>query len=532
MSTLVQVTETVPKNESLALTLWKKWWPYLLAALLCFLAKLPTLNNYILFIDEPTYLIYARRLSSPETFFYSFSYLTEPKFPLGMLPDLLALALSPANAIFIKRLCGLVAVICSACLLLGISKRMFTTFLPGFLSLAFWLVLLNSNIPNAAPLLEYYQTPLLLLSFLFFISRNEHKTFLFWSGFCLGLATLVKATAIIVAPIFCLALILGSYSLTRWETAEFVKQKIVEIFILGLGIALPLGLFILPYLLRPETLIDLKFNLLDVSSSYGGIGNKTILNRLFEQLPFLSLINLVLIAGTMLVFAYSLLKKVKSGQSWSKTDVSQLLLLATGWFVFLGYSTGQPKLHYTIPVLPFLMLFVGYRVRLIWQSFRNPRHRFLFTLVLTLFIAIGQIGSLIFYSWVGIQEQNYYDSQLEIQNQSALVNYISANSQIQDSIWVYYNMPELYWQANRRPATNDPVGSWLVHINTPFWYQKTLQELEKERPALVIGIEKPRFVETQVPGLTQLPLIKNWLAQNYSCEDSLIAGATVCKRKV
>jgi len=288
------VAET-PKVAKRPTRSWSNYWPYLLAALVGLLAKLPTLNNNIIFIDEPTYLMHARRLDSLETFFYSFSYRTEPKFQLGLLPDLLALAISPPNAILIMRLCGLVAVMVSGGLLLSLSQLMFGERVPGWFAWLLWLFFLNRNAADVVPLLEYFQTPLLLFSLWLLIKASGRNTYIFWAGFMVALAGLIKPTALIVAPV----LILGLYGLghpwlkpAKWS---FVKRLAGQIAWLGSGISLPLGVFILPYLLRPTALADLKFKLIEISSSYGALGNKSLLTRTLELLAIFENTNLLLI---------------------------------------------------------------------------------------------------------------------------------------------------------------------------------------------------------------------------------------------
>ena len=104
--------------------------PYAVALLLAVGAKLPTLNNSVLFIDEPAYLSEAARLDTPLKFLFSAHYITETKFPLGLAPYEVALWLNHSESIFWMRIFGRLAVAASTVLLVGLSYRAFQRYLP------------------------------------------------------------------------------------------------------------------------------------------------------------------------------------------------------------------------------------------------------------------------------------------------------------------------------------------------------------------------------------------------------------------
>ena len=136
----------------------------LLALLLALVAKLPTLHNQIIYIDEPAYLVQAARLDSFEAFAYAFVYRTDTKFQLGLVPYMIGLALSWENTILVVRLLGFIAVGATSVLMVAISRRAFGSVVPGLAGLVLWLLCLNTATSLAAPLMEYFQVPLVLLA--------------------------------------------------------------------------------------------------------------------------------------------------------------------------------------------------------------------------------------------------------------------------------------------------------------------------------------------------------------------------------
>lgn len=135
---------------------------YALAQLLAVGVKLPTLNNSIIWIDEPIYLSEADRLDTPMKFMLSARYITETKFPLGLVPYIAALWLDHSQAILWMHIFGLLAVVASTILLVALSYRAFSNYVPGILAALLWGIFLTRNAMTIAPLLEYFQTPLIL----------------------------------------------------------------------------------------------------------------------------------------------------------------------------------------------------------------------------------------------------------------------------------------------------------------------------------------------------------------------------------
>jgi hypothetical protein len=124
--------------------------------------------------------------------------------------------------------------------------------------------------------------------------------------------------------------------------------------------------------------------------------------------------------------------------------------------------------------------------------------------------------------------QIYYEDTIGL-DVPAIVSYVKANTKPNELIWEYYNFPEIYWLANRKPATADPSSSYLYLFNDDFWYTRTRDQLNTELPALIIGVNTPHRASEGSPILTDLPKIKEFLAQKYSCNTAIIKNVILCK---
>ena len=510
--------------------LHSNWWPYALAILMAFTAKLPTLSNNIVFIDEPIYLAQAMRLNSFEAFVYAFQYRVETKFQLGLVPYMLAKIISLPNAILIVHLFGLVATGVTACLFVAISQRIFKERMSGLMAFFLWCLFINTSEFTAATILEYFQTPLILAAFWVFTSIFQHpvKAYrtLFWSGFCLGLATLVKPPALLVVPILILALILPSQPYTRILSAKFLKSALLIVS----GWALPVVIFVVPYFFSSSALEALNFCLFQLTSTYATDFEPTlsILRRATSLLALFGPFNLAVIFTSVILFKPI---KIRSPSQWSEAARYLLLTLLIGWALYAGYAVGQAKTHYLLPILAFLFFLPGYQIVTIFKKQKLAKRRLSVVFVIGICL-LAQFGSLRFYTNLLLNNRNFYDSTQSNIDITTLANYVDANSQSQDSIWVYYNVSELYWKANRRPATTEPTGTWLVIVYSPFWFNKIATELTEDKPTLIVGIDSPRIGPPGAATLTELPVIGDMLNQRYICSRDTIPHTTICKLKV
>lgn len=499
--------------------------PYAVALLLAVGAKLPTLNNSVLFIDEPAYLSEAARLDTPLKFLFSAHYITETKFPLGLAPYEVALWLNHSESIFWMRIFGLLAVAASTVLLVGLSYRAFQRYLPGLLASLMWSVFLTKNALTSAPMLEYFQAPL-VLGALWIVAgwvkeysakqalRRRHLLALVGAGALIGAAALVKPPGILVAPVLALGIFLAGAGAPR-------RERLRASFAPLAGATAAIGLCVLPYLFWPEALHALLFNMFDLTSRYssqqGSLPTRlAALLRLFNPADVL----LVLIALGTHALIY-----VKTTMRWNRTErqenIIRLVLLGTSLALLIGYLAGQSKDHYIVAILPLLALYAWSVMTSAYTWLSESRSRVAYTAAWVALILIGlPMTSLPHYLSLytaASASGEAYAAELPGVDAHILAAAIDLRTRPGDSIWVYYNAPEIYWLAHRKPATAEPVGTWLVDYYDQFWFQRTLLQLKQERPALIVGFNSPRYPRAQAAQLLELPLIGEYIQSAYTC---------------
>lgn len=509
---------------------FQSWIPLVLVVLIVILAKLPTLHNNIIFIDEPAYLAEARRLDSLEAFIFSFEHRTQTKFQLGLVPYMLAQLISHSNAILIVRLLGIGATIISCWLIMLLSQHLFRSLFPSFVALCSWLLFLNSSDVNIVPLLEYFQTPVILLCVWLFarILQQPHKSFglFFWLGVCIAVAALIKPPAIVISFVV-------SFFMVFYHSDFFVDWKagIKAYCLLAVGLALPLCIFILPYSLNPAAFGELKFSLVDAVLQYNRAykNNAGLLANLGSLLLELQLANIALMGLAAGWWVYHKFH-CKIEHSKSRQTISQEFLLATGAALFLAYASGQAKTHYLIPVLPLLMLPVSDQLRNFYQKVKLPKKRNILVVLAVVWLSVFQVKAWLFYGLMLIDSDGkVYAQQLEY-DKSALVNYIQTNSSPQDMIWVFFDAPEVYWFANRKPATNDPLGAFILEFDTNSWIDRTYEQLERDKAKVLVLFEETRFSYKARRNIVEFPRLQKLLDEKYMCSQEVIAQATICKR--
>ena len=527
----MQVAEGNLKGQTNSISTWLlKWWPYLLATLIGIVTKLPSLNNNIIFIDEPNYLAQAKRLDSLEAFIYAFQYRTEVKFQWSILPQIIALAISHDNAILIMRVFGLIAVIISFCLLITISKQLFKTLLPGFFAMVSWAMLLNYDSFTAPPLLEYFQSPLLLICFWQFVKaiENEKKAgwHLFWSGISLSFAVMIKISCLTTVPIFGLVLI---FYQNKLNVPRFSWAKVKQTLWMALGFLLPLVITIGPYFFNSAAMAELKISMIEINfNAYGKLSNTTTDIKILLLLFFFGALNLTLLGVTTIPFIVSSVFFHRN--KWSRLDTYQLLLILIGWSLFAGFVPGLVKPIYLIPVLPFLMLFVGYRLNHYLSMLNTSRLRTIAIVIFSIGFLIAYSGNLnYYYKQLFVDKGQFYYEDMNGLDVPALVNYVKANTKPGDLIWEYYNFPEIFWLTNRKPATAEPTAAFLYLLLDDFWFKRTAEQLNTELPTLIIGVNTPHRPTEGTPILTDLPRIKDFLTQRYNCNTTIINNAILCK---
>ena len=495
------------------------------------LARAPLLTNQFHSIDEASYFAQAGRLHTLDAFVYAYLYRTETKSQVAVLPYLLAQLLAPAQAALWGQIFALIAIVVSGALLIAAAGRWLGSPVIGLLAAGIWLPFLEVGpgypLPGLdpteafpAPLLEYWQAPCVLAAGYLALraaeSRGPGRAAPAWglAGLAWALAVLIKPPALVLAPL----LLAAPWALRVPASPRTYLRNAVAF---GVGALLPVAAVFGPYLPRPDTWAELRFNLVDVNAAYAEVVPLP-LRAAAMLLAFPPLLLLGWVAAPIVA------RRAAAGGPGR--------LLAGIWWAgpvfFAGLLPGGGFAHYIIPLLPFVALAtVGYG----WWWLRgvaaagHPRRAGALAAVLLGAYLLAQAPALL-----AMPAQLRADTFLADDRQrfdlAGLVGYIQAHSAPTDAIWVYYNTPELYTLAARRPATRMPNNEYLIAYWREPWFSRTAADLAAEQPALLIGITDPRFARAWVTPLPAIPVVQDVIARLYRCDAGAVRGAVVCTR--
>ena len=516
--------------------------PYLLVTSALLLLRGPTLHGRVLSIDEPSYIVQAARVDTLERFAYAFSYRVETKTQLGLIPYLLAAALDPQNAIVLVHLLGLIPTLLTGYLLVALARRFFGTPWPGVAAALIWglYLLVGPAYPPDSPYgynylqtprLEYYQTPAVLLSLYAFLWAGEQapqqpgraRWALAGAGAAWALTVLIKPGSILLGPFYVLAL------LAIWQPGMAPRARLPGLLqaagALVVGAAVPVGLLFAPYLANLPALAEVKYNLLDIGGGYG------------KGLPVaFRLLTLLLGVPPLVLGAALLVPGLVGWRRWDQearpmTRRLRIILLAAP-AILSGYLTGRALPNYLIPAMaPLALALAGYLTLALRGLARDSGPRRAWAVgaglaALYLGVNVPALGAAVQLA----QVDTYFAQSRRHFDLDGLVAYINTHTRPDDSLWVYYNAPELYTLTGRRPTTRDPVGVWVAFIWQESLFQRIAADLAAEPPALIIGITDPPAPEPWAGPLIALPQVGAWITQHYRCDATLLRGATVCTR--
>jgi hypothetical protein len=514
---------------------WTRWGVYFLVPALVLLLRLPILHNQIIFIDEPIYLAQAQRIARLDAFIYSFQYLAETKFQFSLVPYIAALQINYDYALLVSRLLAVVALTVSGWLILQICREFLGTYFPALFTALVWGLFLTMNKQTAAPLLEQFQIFWLLLSFYALLKTFRSSRSLIWlggSGLALAIAGLIKVNAWALGPLF--VLIILTYPQTSENRQARLIDSLKKAAVLTGAVLLPIAAVLLPYFLRADGLALLERNLLGSLFSYSTFDRAQPLStRLVLLVRLVGDANLVAIfLGTTGLLLGSIVAR-RQKQMFDPARRNGWLALLVGVGMLASFIPGQSKDHYLISVIPFLTLGSGYGLFLLGRYIPGKIGKPVFVSALAVWLLIGNTGSLQYYAESYADRGKEYKAAIVHLDKTRLAEYIQQNSRPDDSLWVYYNYPELYLAARRVSAVNEPTGTYLVDFYNEIWFKRILAELEQSRPGVIVGVNRPHYYFTRpwAAAVIDLPFISDYIRQNYVCDTGLIPEAVVCKRK-
>jgi hypothetical protein len=508
---------------------------YAILAVAAGLARAPLLANHFHSIDEASYFAQAGRLHSLDAFAYAYLYRTETKTQVSVIPYLLAQLLAPAQAVLLVQIFALAAILGSGALLIAAARRWLGSPVIGLLAALIWIAFLEVGpgypIPGLdaaeefpAPLLEYWQAPCVLAAGYLALraaeSRGSRRAALGWAlaGAAWAVAVLIKPPAVVLAP-----LLLAAPWALRVHAAQAAPARawLRLLLAFSLGALLPVAAVFGPYLLRPDTWAEVRFNLVDVNTFYA-----TVVPLPVRAAAMLLGLPPLLLLGWL--GAPILARRAAAGMP------GRLLagIWLAGLLFFLGQLPGGGFPHYLIPVLPFLALAtVGYG----WWWLRGlaatgrPRRAGVLAALLLGAYALSQAPALLAMP-AQLAPDRYLADDRQRFDLAGLVAYIQAHSAPDAAIWVYYNTPELYTLADRRPATRMPNNEYLIAYWREPWFTRTAADLAAEQPALIVGITDPRYARAWTTPLAAIPVVGDVIARDYRCDAGAVRGAVVCAR--
>ena len=514
--------------------------PYLAVLAVVLLLRWPTLSNDIFSIDEVWHLTGVARLHSLQEFAYAFSYRAETKTQIGLLPSYLADALDPTNAILLVRISGLLEALVGAWLLIAFTRRFFGSSKPGVIAALIWLVYLEIGPGYPLPAsvlqesfqairLEHTQSPLILASLLAFAFGSGFACVrprprwwpLAGAGVAWALSVLVQPSSVLVGPVYVAALALA-YRPDGAHRRAFVGAAMP----FTAGAAVPIVLVFGPYLLSAGALADLRFNLVDVNAAYATHSWDLAWRIVILLLALPPLLVLFWLAGVCLLFLRFPAHLTGPGRR------ILLLVTAVGPAVFIGYLPGHAHFHYMIPVVaPLALSAASYWVFALESLVTTNRARLvrMSTIAIAAVYVAAQLPAMAIFAASGSTGWYLADDRARF-DLDGLVRYIQANTAPSARIWAYYYVPEVYVLSRRKPATSDPVGGALTLAWDEPWFGRTLAELERERPELIIGINNTHMARPQAGGLSDIPRVSAWIVANYTCDRESIRGVTLCTR--
>lgn len=329
-------------------------------------------------------------------------------------------------------------------------------------------------------------TPFILGSFMAFLAISRVNQKLFWFGFILALALLIKQQAIVLV---------GLIFITLLFTKE--TRKHIQFFILGglIPVLIIFAILILQGVFKDYIFWTLEFPIVWLPKFPG-----------YKDLPGFR--NITMLGALFLLPLIFLFKRLKTADLFSRIIFVSIIATVIMSFPRFSYFHLQPALA---------ILIIFYALIL-----KTQKHIAVFFLVMGLFY--GLILWKDYRPYIGVETARFYDNE-EIE----LAEFISKNSTPNDSIYFLGPHSLLYILSDRLPP-KPWIENFVWHFEIPGMQKRQIRGFE-ENQNLVIFRQGPMNGNWYDLGTYQPELITSYVNSNFVMVNKSQGGIEVWKRK-
>ena len=355
-----------------------------------------------------------------------------------------------------------------------LSKRLFTNSKYASLvsttiySIVFGTRIIEGNIANAE---NFMLLPILAAAFLIFSSENLKKSkqiiSYFSAGLLLSFAFLIKIVAVFDFMAFGFFLFINSLK-------DFKNDLIYKLIPYILGFSIPV-LATIFYFYITNNFKDFSDAFLVSNVGYVGINNSFIIPQGF----------LIVKAGALALFLLFIL--------WKRNKFSRNILFILIWFsfsLFNAFFSQRPYTHYLIMLLPAFSLMIGAII-----EYKKER------LTLSTYLLIAFLAVTFVFDFKG-QLFKYYENftlfltgNIDAKTYQAffdgntprdyeIANYIKANTNNKDKIFIWGNNAQVYKLAEKTPIVRYTVAYHITFF--PSGVSDMEKAINKQKPKLIV----------------------------------------------
>ncbi len=169
--------------------------------------------------------------------------------------------------------------------------------------------------------------------------------------------------------------------------------------------------------------------------------------------------------------------------------------------------------HYYVQLMPSLAIFSGLGLFSLISNLKNNQ-KLLSTLFALVFLCFSLVDLMSFYRLTPYEISWQIYNRLAYTMEKPLVQYISQNTKPDDSIYIAYSDPQLYYLTNRRASHSHLY--WTHFTNSPRIREELTAHFNSKKPKLILENFSPQ-IKYQFPDIDQA------ISDNYRFKESLQA---------